>query len=400
MNDFLARPSHAATVVALAAVLALAAGCEAPKPGAAAPAAPPPPKVTVAAPLKMPVPAEEEYVGRFTAVDSIEVKTRVSGALEAVHFKDGEMVQKGQRLFSIDRRPFEISLDQARATLGQAEAALELANSELARARDLALGSTITRQTLDQRVSAKRSAEAQVMAQSAAVRQAALDLEFTELKAPVTGRIGDQRVSVGNFVSAATTAGTTLLATIQTVDPIRFEFNFDEAAYLRFVRSRASRPEGDDVPVRLKLLDEKEFEHAGRMDFIDNAMSRSSGTIRGRAVVANASGLFAPGMFARIRVTVAPPTEALLIPDSAVGSEQVRKYVLVAAESGETKLRYVELGGLHQGLRVVTGGLEASDRIVIDGLMRVRPGMKVEPQQGAIKTVLDTRAGAAAPRPQ
>ena len=376
------------SLAAVGATAVLVAGCLPTTPNAAPQAAPPPPKITVAAPLKRVVPHDEEFVGRFIAVDSVEIKARVSGYLDAVHFKDGQMVEKGQLLFTIDRRPFEITLEQARATLGQAEAALELANNDLARARDLSLGSTITRQTFDQRVSAKRSAEALVPAQSAVVRQATLDLEFTVLKAPISGRIGDRQISAGNFVSSATTAGSTLLATIQSIDPIRLEFTFDEAAYLRYVRSRGLSGDSAPLAVTLKLLDEKSFAHEGRMHFIDNAMNRSSGTIRARAEFANPGGLFAPGMFARIRVPIAPPSEALLIPDSAVGSEQVRKYVLVADANGTTSRKFIELGPLYDGLRVVTSGLEPSDQVVLDGLMRVRPGMKIDPQPGVVKSAM------------
>ncbi|MDX2158886.1 MAG: efflux RND transporter periplasmic adaptor subunit [Hyphomicrobiaceae bacterium] len=346
---------------------------------------PPPPKVTVALPPTGMVPREDEYVGRFVAVDSVDVRARVAGYLEAVHFRDGEIVEKGAALFTIDRRPFEIALDQARATLEQAKANLELAESDLARAKDLVLGSTITRQSMDQRLAAKRAAEAAVMAQTNVVKQATLDLEFTALKSPVRGRIGDRRVSVGNFVTAATTANSTLLATIQSTDPIRIEFTLDEAAYLRFMRSRSERPADGPVKVHLKLLDEKEFAHEGRMDFMDNAMSRSSGTIRGRAEIANPAGLFAPGMFARVRLAMAPPTEMLLVPDAAIGSEQVRKFVLVVGDDDVARPRYVELGGVFDGLRSVASGLKSGDRVVIDGLMRVRPGMKVAPQSGKIE---------------
>ena len=365
----------------LAATLA---GCDQQQSQAKA-APPPPPQVTVAHPMRKTVADEEEYVGRFVAVDAVEVRARVSGSLEAIHFRDGQMVEAGDKLFTIDRRPFQTARDQAQATLEQAKANLAFAGADLARGRRLKLDTTITQQSLDQRVQATRVAEATVKAQEAALQQARLDLEFTELKAPVSGRIGDRRVSIGNLVTGGTNGGTTLLATIQSTDPIRFEFTWDETAYLRFLRAhKDARSPGMSVPVKLKLIDEEKFSHAGRMDFIDNAIDRSSGAIRGRAELANPDGTLTPGMFARIRVAMAPPAEALLVPDTAIGTEQVKKLVYVLDADDVARPRYVTLGRLVDGLRVIRSGLEADDRVVINGLMRVRPGVKVTPQAGAM----------------
>src|SRR5262247_3783272 len=245
----------------LLATLGLA-GCEPSQPRAQnAPA--PPPKVTVAKPTKRLVADHDEYVGRFVAVDAIEVRARVSGYLDAIHFKDGQLVKKGDLLFTIDRRPFEASLAQAEANLTQARANLAYAEADLARGQGLVRGNTITQQTFDQRTQAKRVAEASVKAQEAALRQANLDLEFTELKAPIAGRIGDRRVSAGNLVTGGTTGTTTLLATISSIDPIRFDFTMDEASYLRYVRgagdAAAAANRGIDTAVRLKLIDEAKF---------------------------------------------------------------------------------------------------------------------------------------------
>lgn len=362
----------------------LAAGCERTQSDVQRPASSPP-VVTVAQPLKRLVAREEEQVGRFIAVDAIEVKARVSGYLEGVHFRDGQMVEKGARLFTIDRRPFEITLDQVRANLQQAESNLVLATSDLTRAKELVMGASITQQVMDQRAAAKRSAEAAVLAQKAAVRQAMLDLEFTELRAPVTGRIGDNRISIGNLVTAATSANSSVLATIQSIDPIRFEFTLDEGAFLRLQRRSATRQDaGKGQVVKLKLLDEADFVHEGQMTFIDNAISRTSGTIRGRAEFVNPKGLFTPGLFGRIRIEVDEPADALLIPEAAIGSEQVRKLVMVLGDGDVVQPKYVQLGSTVDGLRVVESGLTAGDRIVIDGLMRVRPGVKVSPKAGTI----------------
>jgi membrane fusion protein, multidrug efflux system len=360
------------------------AGCD--EQQSQAKAAPPPaPEVTVAQPMRKMVADEEEYVGRFVAVDAVEVRARVSGYLEAIHFRDGQLVKAGDELFTIDRRPFLSARNQAEATLEQAKANLAFADADLARGKRLKLDTTITQQGLDQRVQAKRVSEATVKAQEAALQQATLDLAYTQLKAPISGRIGDRRVSIGNLVTGGTNGSTTLLATIQSTDPIRFEFTWDETAYLRFLRAhKDARAPEMSVPVKLKLIDEASFGHKGHMDFIDNAVDRSSGAIRGRAEFPNPDGTLTPGMFARIRVAMAPAAQALLVPDTAIGTEQVRKIVYVLDADDVVHPRYVTLGRLVDGLRVIKSGLKAEDRVVINGLMRVRPGVKVAPQAGAM----------------
>jgi len=344
--------------------------------------------VTVAAPVKQTVTDLDEYVGRFVAVDSVEVRARVSGYLEKVHFNDGQSVKEGDLLFSIDKRPFQNAVDQTRAVLAQARANLAYAEADLQRGQQLVREKTITEQLFEQRQQAKRIAEASVAANEALVRQAELDLQFTELRAPVAGRIGDRRVSQGNLVTGGASGNTTLLATIVSSDPIRFEFTFDEGSFLRYERAAkvgtdiASRVTG--VPVQLKLLDEKEFLHNGRMDFIDNVIDRSTGTIRGRAVFRNLDGIFTPGMFARVQVPGSGPYEALLIPDSAIGTEQVRKFVYVVGANDMVSQKFVTLGQLSNELRVIRDGLLADDRVIVNGMMRARPGQKVTPQtQGA-----------------
>jgi RND family efflux transporter MFP subunit len=389
--------SNAMPILALVALLALAlAGCEDSQ-SQAQNAAPPPPQVTVAKPVRKTITDPDEYVGRFVAVDSVEVRARVSGYLGAIHFRDGQMVKTGDLLFTIDRRPFQIALAQAQASLAQARATLAFAESDLARAQGVAIGTVITQQTLDQRLQAKRVAEASLAAQEAAVRQATLDLEFSELRAPVSGRIGDRRVSIGNLVTGGTAGNTSLLATIESIDPIRFEFTFDETSYLRYLRlaRNGSVPAGPrtTVAVKLKLIDEPGFDHAGRMDFVDNAIDTSSGTIRGRAEFANPEGTFTPGMFGRVQVAAAPPSEALLVPDAAIGTEQVRKLVLVVDGDNVARPKYVTLGPVVDGLRVVASGLAPDDRVIVNGLMRARPGAKVAPQA-------ESTAAAAPPSPQ
>ena len=412
-----------AVLPATAVLLVTLAGCDR---GGQQHDAFPPPTVTVAKPAQRTVVDYDEYVGRFVAVDSVEIRSRLSGYLSAIHFTDGQMVKKGDLLFIIDRRPFEIALEQMRANLAQARANLAFAQADLQRGQALLQNKTITEQTYDQRTQAKNVAEASVAAQEAMVNSAALDLDqYSELRAPVDGRIGDRRVSVGNLITGGAGGNTTLLASIVSVDPIRFEFTFDEASYLRyerFAKNRKSaqavdppsappsgkpadqqtvqqagqqadppsdppatdqRQDGVDtgVPVSLKLIDEKDFDHSGKIDFVDNAISTSSGTIRGRAIFANPNGIFVPGMFGRIRVPGSPPHLALLIPDAAIGSEQARKYVLVVDDSGTVRQKYVTLGQLDGGLRVVRDGLLPTDRVIVNGLMHAQPGIKVKPQE-------------------
>jgi RND family efflux transporter MFP subunit len=369
------------SAVLLPLALALA-GCGQSQP----PAAPPPPAVTVAKPVQRAVTDLDEYVGRFVAIDSVEIRARVSGYLDQVHFRDGQMVKQGDLLFTIDKRPFENTLAQARANLAQAKANLAFTEADLERGRLLSRDRTITEQVFEQRTQAFRSAQASVAANEATVRQAGLDVEFTELRAPVAGRIGDRRVSPGNLVAGGTVASTTLLATIVSLDPIRFEFTMDEASYLRYERFSQSSKEvtgrEGGVKVGLKLLDDKGFDHVGHMDFVDNVIERSSGTIRGRAVFANPTGVLTPGMFGRIRVPGSPTYDALLVPDAAIGTEQIKKFVLVVDKDNTAVARYVTLGQVTaDNLRVIKDGITASDNVVVNGLARVRPGQKVTPQE-------------------
>ncbi len=366
-------------------------------------AAPPPPSVTIAKPVKRTVADFDEYVGRFVAVNSVEVRARVSGYLEGIHFKDGQVVKQGDLLFSIDKRPFQNAVDQGRANLAAAKSNLAFTEADFTRGQQLVRDKTITDQTFEQRSQAYRNSQASVSNAEAALRTSELDLEFTELRAPVTGRIGDRRVSQGNLVTGGTGGNTTLLATIVSTDPIRFEFTFDEASYLRYERLAKGSPAGDDIASRgtgtkvsLKLIDEKDFAHEGSMDFVDNVIDRATGTIRGRAVFANPNGVFTVGMFARVRVPGSPPYEALLVPDNAVGTEQARKFVSVVNADNVVTPKYVTLAQvLPDGFRVIKDGLSPDDRVIVNGLLRARPGQKVTPQeQGAAPTPGAPAAGA------
>jgi RND family efflux transporter MFP subunit len=348
--------------------------------------APPPPTVTVAKPVKRTVIDQDEYVGRFVAVDSVEVRSRVSGTLQGIHFKDGQLVKKDDLLFTLDKREFQNAVDQARGNLLLAQSNLTFTSNDLLRGQQLLREKTISEQVYDQRSQAKRNAEASVSAAEAAVRQAELNLEYTEIRAPIAGRIGDRRVSPGNIITGG--SGSTLLAMLVSTDPIRFEFTFDEASFLRYERMSKSGNDpatrGFAVPVKLRLIDEAKFVHDGQMDFIDNVIDRSTGTIRGRASLANADSLFIPGMFARVQVPGSPPYEALMLPEAAIGTEQVRKFVYTVGEDNTVKQNYVTLGQVVDGLQVIKDGLDPEARVVVNGLLRVRPGVKVNPQeQGA-----------------
>jgi RND family efflux transporter MFP subunit len=381
----LAQTARRGGAIPTAILLLVLAGCSQSQQQAGGP---PPPAVTVAKPVQRTVVDQDEYVGRFAAVDSVEIRSRLSGYLSEIHFKDGQMVKQGDLLFTVDRRPFEIALEQMRANLAQARANLAFTEADLTRGQSLLTNKTITEQAYDQRTQAKAVATASVAAQEAMVHSAELDLDqYSQLRSPIDGRIGDRRVAVGNLVTGGAGANTTLLATVVSVDPIRFEFTFDEQSYLRYVRYASASKEvaalNGNVPVSLELIDENEFKHIGKIDFVDNAINTSTGTIRGRAVFDNADGIFTPGMFGRLRVPGSPPYTALLLPDAAIGSEQVRKYVLVVDDSGMVQQKYVTLGQLDGGLRVIKDGLDANDRVIVNGLMRARPGIKVNAQEQA-----------------
>src|SRR6516162_4012062 len=363
----------------LAVPLLVIAGCsETPKHQPA----PPPVKVTVTRPVQRTIIDQDEYVGRFVPVDSVEIRARVSGYLDKVHFQDGQYVKQGDILFTIDKRAFQNTLDQASANLETAKSNLVFAEADLARGQQLMRERTISEQLFQQRAQYFRNAQAAVAANEAMLRQAGLDLEFTELKAPVSGRIGDRRVTVGNLVTGGT-GTTTLLATIVSLDPIRVEFTFDEASLLRYGRlaNRRQKDSAGLTTVRLKLIDELEFSHEGRIDFVDNVIDRATGTIRGRAEFSNADGLFTPGMFARVQLPASDPYKALLLPDSAIGTEQSRKYVLVVSADNTVVQRYVTLGDLADRLRVIKAGLAADDRVIVNGLIQARLGAKVAPQE-------------------
>src|SRR5262245_28739000 len=355
----------------------------------AAKAAPPPPSVTTAQPVHKTITEWDEFTGRFTAVETVEVRARVSGFIDSVHFKEGQIVKAGELLFVIDPRPYRNAVEQAKADVERARARLEIASLDLQRAAPLVRNQTLTEREFDTRRSNERDAAAQVAAADAARKQAELNLEWTEVRAPISGRISDKRVDAGNLITGGTT-GATLLTVIVSIDPIHFIFDGAEADFLHYLRLAAagSRPSSRDAqnPVSVRLADETEYRHQGRMNFVDNAVNPRSGTIRGRAVFDNKDGLLTPGFFGRLRL-YGGERDALLIPDSAIMSDQSRKIVLTVADDGTVGTKLVELGPIIDGLRVIRSGLAPGDRIVIEGLQRARPGQKVTPEAGKIEAV-------------
>jgi membrane fusion protein, multidrug efflux system len=362
----------------------LLAGCDS-KPVAGS--VPPPPPVTVAHPLQKTITEWDEYTGRFTALESVEVRARVSGYIDSIHFNEGQMVKQGDLLFVIDPRPYRLAVEQAKADVERAKAKLEIASLDVQRGTPLARTQALTERELDTRKSVERDAAGQVGSAEAALKQAQLNLEWTEVRAPIGGRISDKRVDAGNLITGGTT-GATLLTVIVSTDPIHFVFDGSEADFLRYVRLAAAggRPSSRDVqnPVSVRLADETEFKHQGRMDFVDNVVNPKTGTIRGRAVFDNKDGLLTPGFFGRLRL-FGGEHEALLVPDGAVASDQSRKIVFTVADDGTVGTKLVELGPMVDGLRVIRAGLAPADRIVIDGLQRARPGQKVTPQDGKVE---------------
>jgi RND family efflux transporter MFP subunit len=352
----------------------------------------PPPPVTVATPLARRIVQWDEYTGRFEAVQHVDVRPRVSGYLDQIHFTDGAIVQKGDKLFTIDPRPYQIALDSARAELLRTQALVVRAAADYARAQQLVKTATVTVRDLDQRHADYDVARAQEMSAEASLRDAALNLEWTDVTAPIAGRISDRRVDVGNLVSG--TGDATLLTTIVSLDPIYFTFEAAEADYIHYVRlSQAGQRPSSRVapnPVQVRLADETGWTHNGQMDFVDNAVNARSGTIRGRAIFANKDLFFIPGTFGRLRL-FGGYINALLVPDAAISADQAQKIILVVGADNIVAPKSVTLGALAYGLRVVTGGLKPDDRIIIAGIANpfVRPGATVQPQPGKIELSAD-----------
>ena len=372
-------------------LLALVLGC-----GAEAPPPPPPPGVTVAAVPERDVKEWDEFIGRLEAVEAVQIRPRVSGYIQQVAFNEGNGVRKGQVLFEIDPRPYLAAMARAEAELEVARARAQLAGRDVVRAQRLVAVQAISREEMDSRSAGQEENEAAVRAAEAAVATARLDLEWTKVRSPISGRVSRAEVTEGNLVQAGADAA--LLTTVVSLDPIYVYFEGDEQTYLKYAAlARAgSRPNSRDnrTPVELGLSDEEGFPHEGYVDFVDNQLNAEAGTIRFRAVFSNKDHLFTPGLFARIRLVGSGTYPAKLVLDRAVGTDQDKKFVLVLKPDSTVDYRPVQLGRLIDGFRVVDSGLVAGEQIVINRLQRVRPGAKVTPKTApmTLDPVVDTAA--------
>jgi len=381
------RSGH--NVVPIAALLCfLVAGCKQ-EPSTSTP----PAQVTVARPLIHEITEWDEYSGRLEPVESVEIHARVSGYLQSVHFKDGQMVKKGDLLFVIDPRPYQVEVDRAQAELERSRIQAELAKSDLDRAKRLIETKAISEEDFDRRSQGYAQAVAAGLASQAALNGAKLNLEFTEVRAPIGGRTSRHLVSEGNLVSGGTSQST-LLTTIVPFTPLHVYFDSDEETFLRIHRLNAAglRQSSRDVPnpVQIALSDETEFTHEGKMDFVDNRLDPETATMRGRAIIENPDGFLTPGLFARVRLIGRGPYQATLIPDEAIGMDQAQKFVLLVAGGGTVEQRVVKPGRLHDGLRIIEEGLQPEDQVIVKGLQRARPGAKVT----IVEITLNTNAPA------
>jgi RND family efflux transporter MFP subunit len=368
--------SRSRFLVAMAAAVLLGAPA---RPALAQAPAGPPPAVTTAKPVVKDVVEANEFTGRFEATDSVDVRARVSGYLERVAFQDGSTVKKGDLLFVIDRRPYKAALDQAQATQVSAQARLQFAQADIERAESLRRTGNIAEQLVDQRRQAFLSARADLDNAEAALRNAQLNYDFTEIKAPMAGKIGRRLISEGNLVNA----NETLLTNIVTLDPIYFYFDVDERSFLAYTRAiQADKQAGRDVTYAAKVgtSDEKEPGRTAKLDFLDNRVDQATGTIRARAVVPNKDVFLTPGLFGTVRVASSTPHRGVLIPDEAIATDQDRRIVYVVAEDGTVGPRVIQPGPRIDGYRLVRDGLKGDETIVIAGIQRVRPGAKVTAQ--------------------
>ncbi len=339
----------------------------------------PPPPVTVAKPIVKDVVEQDSFTGRYEAVDFVEVRARVTGFIDSVQFRDGTFVNKGDPLFMIDRRPYKATLDQAEAAVVSSQARLSFAESDLTRAEQLRQSGNITDQLLDQRRQNFLTAKADFDRAEAAVREARLNYEFTEVRAPIAGRIGRKLISEGNLV----TANQTLLTTIVSLDPVYFTFDIDERAYLAYQKlaREAGRQRGGmaATEVLLSVTGEAQPTRKGTLDFIDNRIDPASGTIRARATVPNPDLFVTPGVFGTIAVPGSPSYKGVLVPDEAIATDQERRLVWAVAPDGSVSAKVVRPGPRIDGYRLIREGLTGDETIVVNGLQRVRPGAKVTP---------------------
>jgi len=362
--------------------------------------APPPPAVTVAQVLEKRVKDWDEFTGRFQAVESVEIRPRVSGYIDKVAFTEGGLVKRGDLLFVIDPRPYQAEYDRAAADVKRYKTALELARVELVRVQRLKDSGAVSEEELDERKSTLAQGEANVAGSEAALEAASLNLNFTRVTSPIDGRVSRAEVTRGNLVTGGVNGGT-LLSSVVSMDPIYLYFDADEQSYLRYTEmSRtgahtSSRDTGN--PVQVGLADEEGFPHPGKVDFIDNQLNPQTGTIRARAVLQNKDGAFTPGLFARVQLLGSGEYPAILIDDRAVNTDQNQKFVFLLGAGNQIEYRRVTLGRIFSGLRIVRDGLKPGDVIVVNGAQRVHPGVTVTPQRVAMGGDDSAPAAPAAP---
>lgn len=373
-----------AAVVAVAVASAVAMHWGTKSAPVVAPAAPP---VAISAPLQRNLDTRLGFLGQFSAVQKVELRAQVGGTLTAIHFKDGDIVHKGDLLFEIDTVPYQIKMSQATALLESANARLDLATHELARAQMLKSTDAGTAENVEQRNAERLAAQAAVDDAKAQVRDARFDLDHCQITAPFSGRIGTHLVSVGNLIagSRAASSPTTLLTTLVSLDPIYLDFDMSEGDYMTFLREREKQKDQLTDKVNISLADESTFTHAGTLNFIDNALDRSSGTIHARAIVPNPNLFMTPGGFARVQLAVSVPHPTLLVPDAAVLPDQSDHIVLTVGPNDVVTPKQVQLGDMRGGLRVIRSGLTQNDKVIVDGIPYAQPGSKVSPHAGSIQ---------------
>jgi len=370
-------------LAAICVAFSLVLGCAKPQEAAQ----PNPPTVTVGRPVKADLIEWDQFTGRLDAGDAVAVRARVSGYLESANFQQGAIVNKGDPLFVIDPRPFVAELERAEGESARAQARLDLATLRLERQRLLLETASVSQDAYDERAAEERQAAADVQAAKAAVEAARLNVEFTEVKSPIGGRISRVLVTEGNLITGGT-AQATLLTTVVSLDPIYCYFDADERTYLKYARlareQRRPNSPNSRIPVYLGLADEEGFPHQGHIDFVDNRIDPNAGTMRVRGIFPNKDHSLTPGLFARVRVPGSDILRALLVPDEAIGSDQTNRFVYVVDEQNMVDRRPVQLGSSEEGLRVIREGLSPADRVVVKGLQRIRPGIKVDPVEEKI----------------
>ena len=385
------RPLHClgpmrGPLVLVVVLLLVGPGCG----GSQKPAAPPPPKVSVGRPVAREIVEWDEYEGRLRALETVEIRPRVGGYLQSIHFADGAIVKEGDLLFIIDPRPYEATLKHAQADLELAQSRLDQAKNEAARAGRLSVGQkAISTEETERRAAALRGAQATVAGGRAAVEAAQLDVEFTHVVSPIAGRVSRHLVDEGNLVIGGP-PNATLLTTVVSLDPIHCYFDAHERSVLKYLRlaKLGERPSSRDVnnPVEVGLADETDFPHKGWMDFVDNQLDLGTGTMIGRALIPNPDLLLQPGLFVRVRLIGSARHEAILLPDDAIATDLDQKFVWVVDAQNHAQYRAVKIGPLHEGLRIVRDGVKPDDRVVIAGVQRVKNGIEVAPEERPIET--------------